>query len=642
MQSNRKYAQVLYDFNGRSDYDDEFSVKKGDVLQILFEINNDWLCVRSLMKFKLLNDKKFSGGIVPKDYLKQFEISDNQLNQQLYLAIDDFGLEDNNSNFYFYKNDLLIAEKNNNDANFLYGNLFFDELDNTVGKFPTTFVQEINLPNVTNRETRKARALNSFKSIESSFVYLNFEKDDYLFITNELDDSNWFIGEKLNGDKGLIHSKNFKLINKQTSKSDIKKIRKRLKSASLTRNSSVENKNSNKRFNRTISLEITNDTNKLITKTQIIIIKYELDRLFFNHPFNLLHVPSRIGNKNRNRPSSEFLQNRISSSQSIDEFWPIIEENTFHDDNNEKSFDAHMPLATKYTKSHLFEKKTILDWETCNHCAKRTKFGKIAMKCAECALVVHTDCKEKIQIPCYSALNFPIKGKINEYCLNNESPSIPPFLRIVIYEIEQKGLITNVVGLYRENGSLLQKDELKNSLIKRRKLPDFRKIKSVHTLCSFVKDFLNTVLTEHLVTNNLWSDFKESSEIQIDVDRILSFKNLLQKLPESNRDTLAFLILHLQRISKNNECKMSVSNLAIAFGPVLVGNSSNNLTINHQLKETLIQHKIVENLIELPAAFYMSILDREKCISNKNEEESILNQIPSLFNFLTFSKNINS
>ena len=87
---------------------------------------------------------------------------------------------------------------------------------------------------------------------------------------------------------------------------------------------------------------------------------------------------------------------------------------------------------------------------------------------------------------------------------------------------------------------------------------------------------------------------------------------------------------------------LSFSNLAIAFGPVLVGYSSNNLTINHQLKETLIQHKIVENLIELPAAFYMSILDREKCISNKNEEESILNQIPSLFNFLTISKNINS
>ena len=103
MQSNRKYAQVLYDFNGRSDYDDEFSVKKGDVLQILFEINNDWLCVKSLMKFKLLNEEKFSGGIVPKNYLKQFEISDNQLNQQFYLAIDDFGLEDNNNNFYFYK-----------------------------------------------------------------------------------------------------------------------------------------------------------------------------------------------------------------------------------------------------------------------------------------------------------------------------------------------------------------------------------------------------------------------------------------------------------------------------------------------------------------------------------------------------------
>lgn len=66
-----------------------------------------------------------------------------------------------------------------------------------------------------------------------------------------------------------------------------------------------------------------------------------------------------------------------------------------------------IPLAKRYKKSHLFKGQVILNSELCAHCDKRTKFGKMIMKCRECDMVVHTECKDLIQRPCYRVVNFP-------------------------------------------------------------------------------------------------------------------------------------------------------------------------------------------------------------------------------------------
>lgn len=60
----------------------------------------------------------------------------------------------------------------------------------------------------------------------------------------------------------------------------------------------------------------------------------------------------------------------------------------------------------------------------------------------------------------------------------------------------------------------------------------------------------------------------------------------ISELPQPNRDTLAFLMLHLQRVSSSPKCKMPISNLAKVFGPTLVGYSSQepSLTMLHETK----------------------------------------------------------
>lgn len=120
------------------------------------------------------------------------------------------------------------------------------------------------------------------------------------------------------------------------------------------------------------------------------------------------------------------------------------------------------------------------------------------MKCQECEMVVHSECRDILQRPCYPALNFPAQGCISDYVMSNSTsnsnnddeahrPHIPPILQMIVHEIEAKGLLSHEVGLYRVNGSDSQIKQIKDRLIKRHQAPDLRKINDVHVLCGFVK-----------------------------------------------------------------------------------------------------------------------------------------------------------
>lgn len=45
----------------------------------------------------------------------------------------------------------------------------------------------------------------------------------------------------------------------------------------------------------------------------------------------------------------------------------------------------------------------------------------------------------------------------------------------------------------------------------------------------------------------------------------------ISELPQANRDTLAFLMLHLQRVLDTPEIRMGVESLSKAIGPSIIG-----------------------------------------------------------------------
>lgn len=68
----------------------------------------------------------------------------------------------------------------------------------------------------------------------------------------------------------------------------------------------------------------------------------------------------------------------------------------------------------------------------------------------------------------------------------------------------------------------------------------------IHVVCGCIKDFLRG-LKEPLIPHNLWIQFSNAVQLIDDAEIEPELKAAINQLPQANRDTLAFLILHLQR-----------------------------------------------------------------------------------------------
>lgn len=62
--------------------------------------------------------------------------------------------------------------------------------------------------------------------------------------------------------------------------------------------------------------------------------------------------------------------------------------------------------------------------ESCVPCGKRIKFGKVSLKCRDCRVVSHPECRDRCPLPCIPTLvGTPVK--IGEVCENFQSLILP-------------------------------------------------------------------------------------------------------------------------------------------------------------------------------------------------------------------------
>lgn len=107
-----------------------------------------------------------------------------------------------------------------------------------------------------------------------------------------------------------------------------------------------------------------------------------------------------------------------------------------------------------------------------------------------------------------------------------------------------------------------------------------------------------------------------------DIEPILY--QIIAELPQPNRDTLAFLMLHLQNVAESKYCKMPISNLSKIFGPTLVGYSdqkNKGQDIDSLLIETRQQVTIVEHLLNLPNDYWRTFINVNGLQARQNVPE---------------------
>ncbi|XP_064613824.1 rac GTPase-activating protein 1-like isoform X2 [Liolophura sinensis] len=296
-------------------------------------------------------------------------------------------------------------------------------------------------------------------------------------------------------------------------------------------------------------------------------------------------------------------------------------------------------------RGHVFDTRNIFKPETCVPCGKKIGFGRFAVKCKDCRATCHPDCKDLLPLPCVpNAPSTPATttrnfvGVISDY-VSNSSPMIPALVVHCIREIEKRGM--HEVGIYRVPGSTKQVRELKEKFLKG-KVPNLSHVDDINVVCGCVKDFL-LKLKEPLITYRMWQEFVDAAtdpHFEHDRSRLcIAVKNL----PPANKDTLAFLIVHLQKVSKRVECRMPASNLATVFGPSVVGNSCPDPSSQQMITESTIQSQVVQALMSIPSDYWMSFTedDQENFYSNPNTPgtpDGVHSVLGSVFTPSTYSR----
>jgi len=85
-------------------------------------------------------------------------------------------------------------------------------------------------------------------------------------------------------------------------------------------------------------------------------------------------------------------------------------------------------------------------------------------------------------------------------------------------------------------------------------------------------------------------------------------KRCIDQLPGANRDTLAYMILHLKRVAdKSSVNKMPITSLAKIFGPSLIGTSAMD-SIIHCISENEKQIRTIHSLLTLPTDYWEDML----------------------------------
>ena len=294
-------------------------------------------------------------------------------------------------------------------------------------------------------------------------------------------------------------------------------------------------------------------------------------------------------------------------------------------------------------RAHSFCTKTVYFKEVCQPCGKTIKFGKDALKCRDCRAVCHRNCRDSVPLPCVPTVATPGKkvcfGSIADFtpCI---APMIPALVVHCTNEIERRGC--NEIGIYRVSAVERDVKELKEKFLRGKGTPNLANL-DIHVISSTVKHFLRG-LKEPLITHSLWPDFISASQKPHEADCEAGLYQAVSGLPQPNRDTLAWMIIHLQRVAEVKECLMPLSNLGKVFGPTLVGYSVGDPTPEQMLRETADQQLVMSKLLSIsrdywekftvadnlfpPRGEFASPLGRTSMQHSNNRRRSIIGRVP--------------
>nr|XP_032517354.1 rac GTPase-activating protein 1-like [Danaus plexippus plexippus] len=190
-----------------------------------------------------------------------------------------------------------------------------------------------------------------------------------------------------------------------------------------------------------------------------------------------------------------------------------------------------------------------------------------------------------------------LEGSIADFAPSTP-PMVPALLVHCINEVEKRGLTER--GIYRICAVDKDVKRLKERFLRGCGSPSLSG-EDVHVVCGCIKDFLRS-LKEPLVSSALWADFMNAASLAEPSDVTAQMVHAVSQLPQPNRDTLAFLVLHLQKVSESPDCEMGVDNLARMFAPSVVGYGLTTAAQMYTATEKMFT--VMQVLLNLPGDYW--------------------------------------
>lgn len=113
----------------------------------------------------------------------------------------------------------------------------------------------------------------------------------------------------------------------------------------------------------------------------------------------------------------------------------------------------------------------------------------------------------------------------------------------------------------------------------------------IATVATLLKNFLRD-LPDPLLTATAYHGFMQAARYENNIMRRDALHQYINSLPDPNYATLRVLVLHLHRISVNSDInKMDMRNLAIVFGPTVMGGTNvADAGLQTKVMETILHH----------------------------------------------------
>ena len=276
-------------------------------------------------------------------------------------------------------------------------------------------------------------------------------------------------------------------------------------------------------------------------------------------------------------------------------------------------------------KSHQWQHKNSVRPLKCSPCGGQIRWFSQYIACAHCAVHCHLECKGKVPNPCipFVAKNRGAgsgkKRPLTDF-VSKDKPMIPALVFHCCNEIEKRGLTE--VGLYRVGGSDKEIKQLKDHILSSKSgMPSLASYE-IPVICGVLKEFLKC-LEEPLVTTVLRNDFVRAAEAKDHEEQRELLNKAVSELPPANRDTLAFLMAHLQKIAESPACKMPIDNIAKVLAPTIVGEDSEVVNNQYPVPKmlTLIrqQFQVMRLLLTTPNGYW------NECINRVSEPSTAFN-----------------